>query len=154
MPGIGVIAGSGLYDMEGLEILEQRAVETPFGEPSAPYRIGRFRGGIEVVFLPRHGVPHTIPPHRVNYRANIHGFVQLGVETLVSISAVGGINPDLRSGDIVPLQQIIDRTSGRAASFYDGPEVVHIDFTEPYCGRLRRLVRRAASEGGVRKFSV
>ena len=139
MPKIGIIAGSGFYEIEGVEVKELRKLSTPYGEPSDMYRICEVSGR-EVAFLSRHGTPHHIPPHRVNYRANVWGFRELGVERILSVNVVGGINKDLRPGDVVIADQIVDMTHGRAATFYDENEAVHIDFTEPFCPALRAAV--------------
>ncbi|MFN3739520.1 MAG: S-methyl-5'-thioadenosine phosphorylase [Thermodesulfovibrionales bacterium] len=144
----GIIAGSGLYDIADFETIELKRIDTPFGEPSDLYRLGRLEGH-EIVFLPRHGSPHRIPPHRVNYRANLWGFKALGVERIISVSATGGISERLRPGDIVILDQIIDMTGGtRKNTFYD-EEVVHVDFTEPYCPEMRQYFIKAADESGL-----
>jgi len=149
MPVIGIIGGSGLQGVIGFKKAEERAVTTPFGEPSGPYLIGEMAGQ-SVAFLSRHGTPHRIPPHRINYRANISGFKSLGVERLISVSAAGGINRALMPGDIVLLEQVIDLTQGaRASTFYEGDEVVHVDFTEPYCPELRRCLFRAGEITGI-----
>jgi 5'-methylthioadenosine phosphorylase len=149
MPLIGVIGGSGLYDIPGLGKADDRRVSTPFGEPSGPYRIGEV-SGVRVAFLPRHGIHHTVPPHRINYRANIRGFKDLGVRRLISINATGGIDPGLRPGDIVLPDQVLDMTQGaRASTFYDSGEVVHVDFTDPYCPELRSCLIRAAKDAGI-----
>ena len=155
MPNIGIIAGSGFYEIEGIEIKDLKKVTTPYGEPSDLYRLCEMSGR-EVVFLSRHGTPHHIPPHRINYRANIWGFRELGVERILSVNAVGGINRKLRPGDIVIPDQIIDMTHGRATTFYDGNEVIHIDFTHPFCSELRdalitagRKLNRALGEAGA-----
>lgn len=141
----GIIAGSGLYDISDFETIELKKIDTPFGEPSDLYRLGRL-GGHEIVFLPRHGSPHRTPPHMVNYRANIWGFKTLGVERIISVSATGGIGEGLKPGDIVILDQIIDMTGGaRKNTFYDN-EVVHVDFTEPYCPEMRGYLINAAKE--------
>ena len=146
---IGVIGGSGLYELKGLGVLEDRVLSTPFGEPSAPYRVGEI-SGIEVAFLPRHGTGHNFPPHRINYRANIWGFRELGAERIISVNASGGINPSFKPGELVLLDQVIDMTQGmRPSTFYDGQEVVHIDFTEPYCPELRGSLSEAASRIGI-----
>lgn len=135
--------------MPGFEPKEEMVVDTPYGEPSGAYLIGEV-AGTAVAFLPRHGSPHRIPPDRVNYRANIRGFKELGVERIISISASGGINPELRPGDIVILDQVIDMVQGaRASTFYGGDEVVHIDFTEPYCPELRGSLLRADGGAGT-----
>lgn len=152
MPRVGVIGGSGLYGIPGLEVSGERKVRTPFGAPSAAYVMGEL-AGVEVVFLPRHGAGHDIPPHRINYRANLWGFGELGVERVLSVNASGGIRRGLGPGDIVVLDQVLDFTQGaRAGSFYDGGEggqVVHIDFTEPYCPEVRGALLRAGEKAGV-----
>ena len=149
MPFIGLIGGSGLYEMPGLRVLEERVLETPFGAPSAAYVMGELSGA-RVAFLPRHGSPHRLPPHRINYRANVWGFRQLGVDRILSVNAGGGLSPGLRPGSIVVLDQVLDMTQGaREATFYDEGEVVHIDFTEPYCPELRQAVLGAGEKAGI-----
>lgn len=148
MPRIGVIGGSGLYEIEGIVIKEGKKITTPFGDPSDIYRVGDI-AGIEIAFLPRHGSPHHIPPHRINYRANIWGFKELGVERIISVSAVGGITPEMIPGTIVVLDQVIDMTKGRESTFYDADVVVHIDFTEPYCPELRDSIFSAGKKSGI-----
>ncbi|MBI3378915.1 MAG: S-methyl-5'-thioadenosine phosphorylase [Nitrospirae bacterium] len=145
---IGVIGGSGVYEIDGVVIKEEKRISTPFGAPSDSYRIGGI-SGIEVAFLPRHGSPHHIAPHKINYRANIWGFRELGAERIISVNAVGGINPKLKPGSIVILNQIIDMTEGRASTFYDEEEIVHVDFTEPYCPELRTALLTAGKKAGV-----
>lgn len=146
---IGIIGGSGLYEMEGLGITEEILLRTPYGAPSAPYALGSLEGR-EVVFLPRHGARHQIPPHSINYRANIWGLRELGVERIISISAVGGINRAVEPGSLVLLDQIIDMTFGaRASTFYNAEGVIHVDFTEPYCPEMRAVAREAASSLGT-----
>ncbi|HTR45162.1 MAG TPA: S-methyl-5'-thioadenosine phosphorylase [Thermodesulfovibrionales bacterium] len=145
MPKVGIIAGSGFYEIEGVGIRELRKIDTPFGEPSDVYRICDFSGR-EFVFLSRHGTPHHIPPHRVNYRANLWGFKALGVARIFAVNAVGGINRAMAPGDIVIPDQCIDMTHGRASTFYEGDEVVHIDLTDPYCGELRGILLRSGEE--------
>jgi len=141
---IGIIGGSGLYEIDGLTINNEITLSTPYSAPSSTYKIGTL-GGIELVFLPRHGVPHAIPPHKVNYRANIWGFKSLGVDKIIAVNAVGGISKDLAPGTIVLQDQIIDMTSGRLHTFYDAEKVVHIDFTNPYCPEMRGLCIAAAA---------
>src|SRR3990172_5842741 len=148
MPIFGVISGSGLYDMPGLEITDSAKLTTPYGEPSDAYRIGRISGK-DVAFLPRHGSPHYIQPHKINYRANLWGFRELNVEKIISIGASGGISGALKPGTITVPDQIIDTTSGRRSTFYDKNEVVHIDFTEPFCPDMRNSIFRAAEQAGV-----
>ncbi|OGW31377.1 MAG: methylthioadenosine phosphorylase [Nitrospirae bacterium GWF2_44_13] len=145
---IGVIGGSGVYEIDGVVIKEEKRISTPFGEPSDSYRIGEI-SGVEVAFLPRHGSPHHIAPHKINYRANIRGFRELGAERIISVNAVGGINPKLKPGSIVILNQIIDMTEGRESTFYDEEEIVHVDFTEPYCPELRTAILTAGKNAGV-----
>lgn len=149
MARVGVIGGSGLYDMPGLEVTGQREVETPFGMPSAPYMMGRIEGH-EIVFLSRHGIQHSHPPHKVNYRANVHAMKLLGVERIIAVCACGGINPAMPPGAIVALDQVLDFTGGaREATIFDGGEVVHVDFTEPYCAELRAALRSSAIKAGL-----
>jgi 5'-methylthioadenosine phosphorylase len=141
---IGVIGGSGLYGFDGVAVREEISLRTPFGEPSAPFAVGDIAGR-EVVFLPRHGPHHRIPPHKVNYRANVWGFKELGVERLISVGAVGGITRDTPPGSLVLLDQILDMTFGaRQSTFHEGDRVTHVDFTEPYCPEMRRTVLQAA----------
>ncbi|MFA5354429.1 MAG: S-methyl-5'-thioadenosine phosphorylase [Thermodesulfovibrionales bacterium] len=149
MPPIGLIGGSGIYEMAGLEMREERTVSTPFGEPSSDYRIGSLDGR-DIIFLPRHGSPHAIPPHRVNYRANIWGFRSLGVERIITVNAVGGINRGMPPGSIVILDQIIDMTAGaRPSTFYEEGRVVHVDFTDPYCPEMRDAILGVSRESGI-----
>ena len=146
---IGLIGGSGLYEIPGFEVVERRTLETPYGEPSDEYVLGELSGR-PVAFLARHSRRHDIPPHRVNYRANIWGFKEIGAERLVSVNAVGGISANLRPGDLVLPAQLIDFTKGRASTFYDSGDVVHVDFTEPYCPESREGFLKAASGADFR----
>ncbi|MGO9613743.1 MAG: S-methyl-5'-thioadenosine phosphorylase [Dissulfurispiraceae bacterium] len=146
---IGVIGGSGLYEIEGLVIEKEISMTTPFGEPSSSYKIGAL-GQEMIAFLPRQGVPHHIQPHKINYRANIWGFKSLGVQRIISVGAVGGMRRDMAPGSIVLLDQLIDMTSGcRKSTFYDEDRVVHIDFTEPYCPEMRDCIIEAAQSVGI-----
>ncbi|HDH05597.1 MAG TPA: S-methyl-5'-thioadenosine phosphorylase [Nitrospirae bacterium] len=143
MSKTGVIGGSGLYEIKGLTLKSRKKVSTPFGKPSGQYLVGAM-GGAEIIFLPRHGRRHDIPPHMINYRANIWGFKKLGVNRILSISAVGGIKKGLKPGDIVISDQVIDMTKQRASTFYEGKDgVIHIDFTEPFCPELRKVLLKA-----------
>lgn len=143
MSKIGVIGGSGLYEIKGFTLKKKRTVSTPYGKPSGQYLMGEI-DGTEVIFLPRHGKHHDIPPHMINYRANIWGFKKLGVDRILSISAVGGIKKGIKPGDIVISDQVLDMTKNRRSTFYDGKEgVFHIDFTEPYCNELRKVLLTA-----------
>ena len=149
MSKIGVIAGSGLYEIKGLTIKNSSTVSTPYGRPSEKYVFGDI-DNTEVIFLPRHGKHHDIPPHMINYRANIWGFKKLGVEKILSISAVGGIKRGLKPGDILILDQILDMTKNRKSTFYEGKNgVVHIDFTEPYCPELAKAIEKAGKKARV-----
>ncbi|RMG00500.1 MAG: S-methyl-5'-thioadenosine phosphorylase [Nitrospirae bacterium] len=144
---IGIIGGSGLYNLPGFEEKERVVLKTPYGEPSDGYVIGSLSGK-EVVFLARHGAGHDIPPHRLNYRANIWGFSELGVERIIAVNAVGGISEELSPGDLVIPDQVLDFTNGRPSTFFDGPDVVHVDFTHPYCPEMRETFMKGAEAVG------
>ena len=146
----GIIGGSGLTRLKNLEIRNRRVIRTPFGETSGPLTFGQL-GGQEVVFIARHGYGHTIPPHRVNYRANIWALHHVGVTHVVAVAAVGGISTAMQSGVICLPDQLIDYTHGRPSTFFEGREsmVVHIDFSEPYCGLVRARLLRAAETADV-----
>jgi len=146
---IGVIGGSGLYEMEGLTNLERVRLDTPFGAPSDEYITGHL-GDAKLVFLPRHGRGHRILPHEINFRANIHGMKQLGVEWILSVSAVGSMKEEIRPGDIVVVDQFIDRTKARAASFYGEGVAGHVAFADPICHALMEHVHLAAVGAGAR----
>ncbi|UCH44704.1 MAG: S-methyl-5'-thioadenosine phosphorylase [Nitrospiraceae bacterium] len=149
MSRTGVIGGSGLYEIKGLTVKGKKNITTPYGKPSDDYLIGSM-GDREIVFLPRHGKKHGIPPHMINYRANIWGFRKLGVNNIISISAVGGIRKGMNPGDIVVLDQVLDMTRNRKSTFYNGKGgVVHIDFTEPYCPDLRSMLLKAGRSARV-----
>ncbi len=148
MPKIGIIAGSGFHEIEGVEVRELRKMATPYGEPSDIYRISEWEG-MEFAFLSRHGTPHHIPPHRINYRANIWGFREIGVERIISVNSVGGINREMAPGTITVPDQIIDMTHGRESTFYDGNDVFHIDFTTPYCPELREAIILAGRKSAI-----
>jgi 5'-methylthioadenosine phosphorylase len=146
---IAIIGGSGLSGFAELEVTRREVVRTPFGEPSGPLTFGRC-GGAEIVFLPRHGYGHTLPPHDINYRANMWALHHVGATECVSIASVGGIRDDLGPGSTVVIDQIIDYTWGRASTYYDSPDmpVTHIDFTLPFDAALRgRLLSAGASLG-------
>jgi 5'-deoxy-5'-methylthioadenosine phosphorylase len=150
MGQLAIIGGSGFAAMPELEIVETRQTTTRWGDPSAPLVHGRLAGQ-DVLFLPRQGQGHRIPPHRVNYRANIQALSDAGVERIIGLAAVGGI-----TADCVPLalcipDNLIDYTHGRGSTFYDeaGGEVVHVDFSWPFSAGLRRLLLRAAGDTGI-----
>ncbi len=146
---LAIIGGTGLTQLSNLEVTHRQVVRTPWGEPSGALTLGRIRDR-DVVFLARHGYGHSIPPHMVNYRANIWALQVQRVTRVVSVASVGGIREDLGPGVIAVPHQIIDYTSGRKATFYDGDErgVVHIDFTHPYCESLRQRCLQAARDAG------
>ena len=147
---LAVIGGTGLYRFPGLENIEKRAIDTPFGAPSADIVLGDFRGK-RVAFLARHGENHTIAPHRVNYRANLWALHQLGAKRVIGINAVGGIRVDMGPRVIAVPDQIVDYTHGRFTSFCDveGTQVKHIDFSEPYSLSLRQALVLAASNAAI-----
>jgi 5'-methylthioinosine phosphorylase len=150
---VAVIGGSGLTNLKNLHITRREVIRTPYGEPSAPMVFGELSGQT-ILFLPRHGAGHTIPPHKVNYRANIWAIREAGVRNVIAVNAVGGISPDyVESGTLVLPDQIIDYTYGREHSFFGSEQkrVTHVDFTDPYCDLLRRLLAEAA---GNAKLSV
>ncbi len=150
---IGVIGGSGLYQMGALEGAREVRQFTPFGEPSDDYLVGTI-GGTPVAFLPRHGRGHRISPTRVNARANIYGFKQLGVEYLISVTACGSLQPQYSPGDIIVPDQIFDRTRLRPLSFFDDPSagtegiVVHVSVADPFCSALSEVVAKAVEDAG------
>ena len=144
----GIIGGSGLYDLEGLEVLDRLAIETPYGSPSDELLLARLHGR-EVVFLPRHGRGHRIPPHRINYRANIYAMKLAGVGRILSVSAVGSLREEIAPGDFVLVDQFVDRTHGRASSFFDGPVVAHVSMADPVCGSLRDSLAEAAAAESI-----
>ncbi len=145
---IGVIGGSGLYNMPGLENPRELRVVTPFGEPSDEYIVGRLEGR-NVAFLARHGRGHRILPSELNFRANIHGFKQLGVERILSLSAVGSLKEEHRPGEFVIADQFIDRTRRRVSTFFGDGVVAHVAFAEPVCGELARIALQACESAGV-----
>lgn len=144
---VGVIGGSGFYSL--LSDAAQVSVPTPWGEPSEPPAIGML-GGRAVAFLPRHGRDHRFPPHRVPYRANLWALHAVGVRQVLAPSAVGALRPDLAPGTLVVPDQVVDRTWGRAHTFYDEVPPVHVAFADPYCPRGRAATLRAAYDREVR----
>ena len=148
-PVIGVIGGSGLYQMEGLTNIRNVTVETPFGDPSHAFITGELEG-IKVVFLPRHGEGHRLLPSEVNYRANIYGMKKLGVSRIISVSAVGSMKEEIVPGHIVIPDQFFDRTQGKRASTFFGEGVVgHVQFADPVCGDLANVLHQAAVTVGA-----
>ncbi|VAX09294.1 5'-methylthioadenosine phosphorylase [hydrothermal vent metagenome] len=150
MKGIAIIGGTGLTSLPGLVVNEENIASTPFGDTSAALIKGLLKNR-SIIFLARHGSGHTIPPHKVNYRANIYALKEAGAEIIIAINAVGGINPSLKPAQLLIPDQIIDYTYGREMSFFDGDDtpVVHIDFTEPYSEWLRQKLLDAADNCGI-----
>jgi 5'-methylthioadenosine phosphorylase len=145
---IGIIGGSGLYDMPELSDREERVVKTPFGEPSGPYVLATLRGR-RVAFLARHGAGHRLTPSELNFRANIYGFKTLGVEWIVSASAVGSLREDFKPLDLVVPDQFFDRTRGRVSTFFGGGVVGHVAFAHPFCPRLSDITFASAARSGA-----
>ena len=146
---VGIIGGSGLYEMEGLTVLEEREIETPFGAPADPFVIGEI-DGVRVAFLARHGRGHRTLPTDINYRANIYGFKTLGVETILSASAVGSMKEAYAPTDIVFPHQFIDRTRHRPDTFFGNGIVGHVAFADPICASAAMLMSEAGREAGAR----
>lgn len=146
---VGVIGGSGLYQMEGLTDVREQTLATPFGAPSDAFVTGRL-GDVRMVFLPRHGRGHRIPPSAINFRANVWGLKKLGVDRILSVSAVGSMREDIAPGDFVVIDQFIDRTRHRADTFFDADVVAHVMFADPVCAPLRAVLVEAAHEVGVK----
>ncbi|MBV8719770.1 MAG: S-methyl-5'-thioadenosine phosphorylase [Chloroflexi bacterium] len=141
---VGVFGGSGFYSlMEGP--VDQVTVQTPYGAPSDTIAIGRI-GDVRVAFLPRHGPHHRLPPHAINYRANVWAMAQLGVTRLIAPTAAGSLQPYVKPGEFVVCDQFVDRTYSRDQTFYDGPRVVHISSADPYCPDLRARTIQVAAE--------
>ena len=147
MADLAIIGGTGLTRLAGLEIIKSEAIDTPFGKPSAEYVTGELAGK-KIIFLARHGNPHRIPPHKINYRANVWGLRQLGVSEIIAVAAVGGITPEMMPAHIAIPDQIIDYSYGRKHTFFEdeADPVVHIDFSFPYTQSLRAKLIRAAKK--------
>ncbi len=143
---IGIFGGSGFYRF--LEDVEEMPVATPYGPPSAPVAVGRIEGN-EVAFMPRHGPEHTLPPHRINYRANVWAMKEVGVRRIVGPCAVGSLKPELEPGTFVICDQFVDRTQSRESTFYDGPQTTHVSAADPYCAELSGVLAQAAREEGI-----
>lgn len=147
---LAIIGGTGLTQIEDLTIIDQQIVKTPFGEPSAPFLIAELNGK-KLIFLARHGNPHRIPPHKINYRANIWGLRQLGATEIIGVAAVGGITSAMVPGHIAIPDQIIDYSYGREHTFFADnlDHVTHIDFTQPYSQALRERILEAANQSDI-----
>ncbi len=144
---VGVFGGSGFYQF--LDHVEEVEVETPYGKPSAPATIGTI-GDRRVAFIPRHGRSHELPPHRIPFRANVWAMRELGVRRIIGPNACGALKAELELGEFVVCDQFVDRTSGRADTFYDGPKTTHVSVADPYCPDLRALLVETARELGIR----
>ncbi len=140
---IGVIGGTGFYSL--LEDAEERRIETPYGAPSDVVTIGEM-AGCGVAFLPRHGRTHSLPPHAINYRANLYALKSLGCTRVLGPCAAGSLQPGVRPGDLVICDQYVDRTTGRKDTYYDGPVITHVSMAEPFCPTLRRVATTAARQ--------
>jgi len=145
---VGVIGGSGLYQIEGLEDVREVELATPFGAPSDAYVTGVL-GGVRMVFLPRHGRGHRISPSEINFRANIWGLKLLGVTRIISVSAVGSMREDVKPGDFVVIDQFFDRTRHRPDTFFGEGCVAHVMFADPVCGEVRRALLTAGQQMGL-----
>lgn len=148
---LAIIGGSGLYSLgDDYHLLQQMSRKTPFGDTSADLLLGRWED-VEVAFLPRHGAGHRVPPHAVNYRANLWALKQAGIDSIIAVNAVGGISAAMAPSTLVLPQQIIDYSSGREHSFFDGRdgEVRHVDFSQPYSEPVRASLRQAAAKQGL-----
>jgi 5'-methylthioadenosine phosphorylase len=143
---VGIFGGSGLYRL--LDEPEEVAVDTPYGPPSARIRIGEIEGA-RVAFMPRHGDEHTLPPHRINFRANLWAMKQVGVTRILGPAACGALKPELEPGTFVVCDQFVDRTRGREDTFYDGPQSTHVSAADPYCPGLRQILVESARDLGI-----
>jgi len=150
MSKLAIIGGTGLSKMVGLVDVHKRVVKTPYGEPSSALTFGKLNG-IEIVFMARHGYGHTIPPHRINYRANIWALKEVGVTDIIAVAAVGGINRTMEPGSVVMPDQLIDYTWGRPSTYFedDLEQVTHIDFTYPYTKDLRQKIAHAIEQANL-----
>lgn len=146
---LGVIGGSGLYQIDGLSSVQEVRISTPFGEPSDAITVGNLEG-TRVAFLPRHGKGHRISPTEIPARANIYALKSLGVEWIISVSAVGSLKEEIHPGDLVIPNQLIDRTKSRVNTFFGDGLVAHVGFAEPFCPVLSRILDQTASEAGAR----
>jgi 5'-methylthioadenosine phosphorylase len=145
---VGVLGGSGLYEIEGLQDIQEVAISTPFGEPSDAFITGRL-GEVSMVFLPRHGRGHRISPTEINFRANLWGMKSLGVTRILSVSAVGSMREDIVPGDFVVIDQFFDRTRHRPDTFFEDGVVGHVMFADPVCEDVRQVLLAAANEVGA-----
>ena len=145
---LSIIGGAALAELPGFHVSEERQIETPYGDPSAALKFVT-DGQTTAIFLARHGDDRSIPPHKINYRANIWALRDAGADAVLSVSAVGGIHPDAAPRALVVPDQLVDYTWGRPHTFYDGPELNHIDFTEPYAAGVRTRVLTAGARASI-----
>ena len=148
-PMIGIIGGTGFYDSSHFEEVTEKKVYTPFGEPSSLIALCYYKGK-KLAFIPRHGKNHTIPPHKVNYRANIWALRELGVDRIIAASTVGSLKKEFAPGDFVIPDQFVDRTKKRIDTFYEGGQVCHISPADPFCPELRKILFESAQDLGLR----
>lgn len=146
---LGILGGSGVYQIPGLNISGARTLSTPYGPPSAPITEAHL-GETRLLFMPRHGAHHRIPPHRINYRANVCALKVAGAEQIVSISAVGSMNESIHPGDVVVVDQYIDFTKQRESTYFDGGLVAHVSMADPVCGQLSYAAVKSAEQAGAR----
>ncbi|EAX46562.1 methylthioadenosine phosphorylase [Thermosinus carboxydivorans Nor1] len=148
MTKLAIIGGTGVYDPRILENVREEEILTPYG--AVRYKVGEYAGRA-IAFIPRHGSKHSIPPHLINYRANIWAMKKIGVQAILATTAVGSLNTDMKPGDFVLINQFLDFTKNRVHTFYEGGErgVVHVDVTEPYCPALRQKLEKAAKKIGI-----
>ncbi|NWF39562.1 S-methyl-5'-thioadenosine phosphorylase [Mariprofundus sp. NF] len=144
----GIIGGSGLYDIQGIEVIDSLNIDTPYGKPSDELLLARINGH-EVVFLPRHGRDHATPPHKINYRANIYAMKLAGVNRIISISAVGSLRQEIEPGHFVLVDQFVDRTHSREGTFFDGPVVAHVSMADPVCACLKSSLLKACNSASI-----
>jgi 5'-methylthioadenosine phosphorylase len=142
---IGIIGGTGVYDQDSFENVKEVKIFTPFGETSDLVSVGDYKN-IKIAFIPRHGKNHTIPPHRVNYRANVWALKQLGIKRIIALTAVGSLRQDYGPGTFVVPDQFIDRTKKRLDTFYEGGQVCHISTADPFCEQLRKIFLKRAKK--------
>lgn len=148
---IGVFGGSGFYEL--LDNPKEHKVNTPFGSPSSPVMVGEI-GGRSVAFLPRHGKDHSLPPHVINYRANLWAMKELGAQRIIGPNACGSLQPEVEPGHFVICDQFVDRTSGRKDTFFDGPITTHVSSADPYCPTMRQVAIDTAAEAGITAHST
>jgi 5'-deoxy-5'-methylthioadenosine phosphorylase len=148
MSVLGVIGGSGLDQFDGMEITHREVMSTPYGDPSGPLLMGEFNGQT-MVFLPRHGPGHAIPPHLINYRANLWALREAGASHVLAMAAVGGITPAMAPGVLCVPHDVIDYTWGREHTVFERDQVEHVDFTRPYCDEMRGMLLEAAVKAGI-----